>query len=307
MGDEFETIRIGTRRSALARAQTAIVAAALRAARRDVRIDIVPMASRGDTLRGPLSATGGKGLFCAALEDALRAGHIDLAVHSAKDLPVPLAEGMTLAAVPRRGDPRDALVSPAGGPPRTLRHGARVGTSSVRRAVQLRAMRPDVAIVALRGNVETRMAKVLDARGDERLDAAVLAMAGLERLGLTRQWADVIFPLRPETFVPAAGQGTLAVETLATHALADELGACDDGDARQALTAERGLLERLGADCHSCVGVHVARGGGLWHGQAMATDAGGEPVRVDAACERPDELPGLLAERLARAGASARY
>ncbi|MFW6133630.1 MAG: hydroxymethylbilane synthase, partial [Planctomycetota bacterium] len=212
------TIRLGTRRSALARAQADIVATALRRAWPEATVETLVFSTRGDARSGPLREVGGKGLFCTALEDALRDGRVDLAVHSAKDLPAKLDGDMVLAAVPVRGDPRDALVSPQGGAPEDLPAGARVGTGSPRRAAQLRAIRDDLAIVPLRGNVDTRLAKVLDDR--EALDAAVLAATGLERLGLMQRRAGCIRPLEVERFVPAAGQGALAVEVHADRAAA---------------------------------------------------------------------------------------
>ena len=261
-------------------AQSRIVAEALRSCHPHLEVELVPIVTRGDGTAGELGAVGGKGLFTAELEEALRAGTIDLAVHSAKDLPAVMAQDLAVVAVPARADPRDALVSRAGWTLAQLPEGARVGTGSVRRREQLRAIRGDLRIVPLRGNVDSRLRKALaDERADaERLDAVVLAMAGMLRSGLAEKHADNIQPLDVDDFIPAAGQGALAVQAAADNGeIAELVSHIDDAGSHQALLAERRVLRVLGADCHSCVAVHIAPEGGGWCGYAAAArpDGGG--------------------------------
>ena len=230
----MDVIRIASRASQLALAQSRLVAELI-SAKLGVRAEIVPMLTRGDTTAGALTAMGGKGLFTAELEAALRQGRVDIAVHSAKDLPADLPGDMSIVACPPRSDPRDALVRPDGASA-DLPAGARVGTSSHRRAAQVLRRWPTARIVPLRGNVETRLGKVLTGE----LDAAVLAMAGLIRTGLTQRHAGQIHPLALEDFIPAAGQGVLAVQAITENvALAAKLAAIDHPPSRQALLAER--------------------------------------------------------------------
>jgi hydroxymethylbilane synthase len=246
------TVRIATRGSALALTQARLVAEALERAL-GARAEIVPVRTEGDRLaEAPLAPLGGKGLFVKELEAALLSGRADLAVHSAKDLPARLAPGTELAALPERGDPRDAL---AGARLDALRPGARVGTGSLRRRAQLLALRRDLEVVPLRGNVETRLRR----RDEIGLDAVVLACAGLERLGL----ADRIDErLDPERIVPAVGQGTLAVQAREGEALARELGALDHAETRLATEAERAFLVRLAGDCNVPLAAYARVAGG---------------------------------------------
>ncbi|HSJ64821.1 MAG TPA: hydroxymethylbilane synthase [Gemmatimonadaceae bacterium] len=234
---------VGTRGSALALAQTATVVAALRTSRPNVSCEIRRITTKGDVMRDvPLATIGGRGVFADAIEDALRAGEIDFAVHSAKDLPSTTSAGLTIAAAPEREDPRDVLVSRAGNL-RDLPAGARVGTSSQRRACQLLAARPDLRIRDLRGNVDTRLRK-LDAG---EYDAIVLAGAGLRRLGLADRVTEW---LAPHTMLPAPGQGALAIECREDDAeIRRLLAPLDHEPTATALAAERGFLARLGAGC----------------------------------------------------------
>ncbi|GBD22432.1 Porphobilinogen deaminase [bacterium HR29] len=236
------TLRLGTRGSALARAQTELVLAALRRAIPDISVEVVTVATRGD-LDQTSPVREGSGWFTTALQEALREGRVDLAIHSYKDLPTARPEGLVIAAVPLREDPRDALVSYSGQPLRALPAGARIGTGSPRRAVQLTAIRPDVEVVPMRGNVDTRIRKV---RAGE-VDAAVLALAGLRRLGLEKEAAQVF---GPEEMLPAPAQGALAVECRADddEALA-AARAIDDPVLRATVGAERAFLARLEAGC----------------------------------------------------------
>jgi hydroxymethylbilane synthase len=232
-------LRIATRGSPLAVAQSGLVARALEQAL-GVETELVRIQTTGDRLRGPLAAVGGKGLFVKEVEEALLDGRAELAVHSAKDLPARLAPGLLLAAFPERGDPRDALVGACFD---ALPAGARVGTGSLRRAAQLRAARPDLAIEPLRGNVETRLRKL----ADDGLAAVVLACAGLDRLGLGGRIAERLAPAR---LLPAVAQGTLALEAREGSALAADLAVLDHAPTRAAARAERAFLERLAGDCN---------------------------------------------------------
>jgi hydroxymethylbilane synthase len=238
-----KTLRVGTRGSALARSQTGLVVDAL-----GVPADVVPISTSGDRSTATLRELGGTGVFVSALRAALLAGEIDVAVHSCKDLPVAAADGIALAAVPRREDPRDALVARDGLTLAQLPPGSRVGTGSPRRAAQLRALGLGLDVVDLRGNVDTRVGKVESGE----LDAVVLAHAGLRRLGREDVITELLDPLQ---LLPAPAQGALAVECRAgderVHAL---LRALDDPDSRAAITAERAVLAGLGAGCSAPVG-----------------------------------------------------
>lgn len=242
---------VGTRGSALALTQTTAVCAAVRGLRPGTRVRLERITTKGDVLTDvPLSVLGGRGVFVDAIEEALREERIDLAVHSAKDLPSTIAPDLAIAAFLERADPRDVLISRAG-TLAELPRGARVGTSSQRRACQLRAARPDVETVDLRGNVDTRLRK-LDA-GD--YDAIVLAAAGLQRLGLTDRVTEWL-PF--ELMLPAPGQGALAIEVRASDAaLRSLLRPLAHAPTEAALLAERAFLARLGAGCAAAVGAYA--------------------------------------------------
>jgi hydroxymethylbilane synthase len=247
-------LRIGTRGSALALAQSGQTAKRIEAL--GLRTELVVIRTTGDRLTDvSLAKVGGKGLFLKELEEALLAGEIDLAIHSMKDVPAQLGQEFSLAAVTRRADVRDVLVAadaardagshgtdacPA--PLRRLRPGSRVGTGSLRRRAQLAALRPDLAVLPMRGNVDTRLRKL--AAGD--VDAVVLAAAGIERLGLDVRAE----PLEPDLFLPAPGQGALAIEVRRSdHELHERLAPLHDGATSAACTAERAFLLELGASC----------------------------------------------------------
>ena len=237
------TLIVGTRGSRLARRQTESVVALLRERCPDCRFDVRIISTTGDVRQQPLSEISGEGVFTKELETALLAGEIDIAVHSLKDLPTDIAHGLAVAAVTRREDPRDALVSRDRTPLAKLPRGARIGTGSVRRAAQLRLLRPDVKPVPIRGNVDTRLAKVES--GD--VDAVIVAAAALSRLGWLDRAAELI-PL--EAMLPAPGQGALAVETRADDAeVLRIVASIDDRDSRLATAAERAFLRRLGGGC----------------------------------------------------------
>ncbi|WP_309109627.1 hydroxymethylbilane synthase [Saccharothrix sp.] len=240
------TLRIGTRGSALALAQTGHVADALRAAGADV--EIVTISTPGDRSSAPIAEIG-VGVFTSALRDALANGEIDVAVHSYKDLPTARDPRLSLAAVPPREDPRDALVARDGLTLGELPAGARVGTGSPRRAAQLEALGLGLEVVALRGNVDTRIRKV----NDGELDAVVLARAGIARLGRT---AEITETLEPIQMLPAPAQGALAVECRVDDVDTEHLlrSTLDDSASRAAVAAERALLAALEAGCSAPVG-----------------------------------------------------
>jgi hydroxymethylbilane synthase len=290
--------RLGTRGSALALTQARLVAGALAAAHPGVAVEIVTITTKGDVRTDvPLSAIGGAGVFAAELAAALRAGTVDFAVHSAKDLPSTLPADMALAAFPEREDPRDVLVSRAG----TLRElpaRARVGTSSPRRAAMLRAARPDLLLRDVRGNVDTRLRK-LDAG---EYDAIVLAAAGLRRLGLIARATE---HLDPADMLPQVGQGAIAVEVRAGDAAAAALVAVlDHARTRAAVVAERAFLARLGAGCAAPTGAHATLlGDGTVAVEGMIGHADGRAVRrrivgplVDAPALGRAVAEALLAE-----------
>ncbi len=289
-------LRLGTRASRLARGQSQQVADRLTelTGRTVVLVDIV---TKGDSTTAPLHTLGGQGVFTSALREALLAGQIDFAVHSLKDLPTAPADGLTLAAIPERVDPRDALVARDGLTLGELPTGATVGTGSLRRSAQIRALGLGVELVGLRGNVDTRLAKVTSGA----LDAVVLACAGLHRIGL----ADVITEaLDPIAVLPAPGQGALAIEARADDAATlDLLKPLDHHYSRISVTAERALLATLEAGCSSPVGALaevVEAEDGLeisLRGSVTAID-GSDSVRLSATGPLTDAVG--VGERLAR-------
>lgn len=278
-----DTIRLGTRRSLLARAQSRLVADALaRAADRPV--DLVDVTTQGDVDPSPLTDIGGTGVFVSALRDALLSGRVDVAVHSLKDLPTAAPDGIRLAAVPARADVRDALVGPvslAG-----LAPGARIGTGSPRRAAVLASW--GLQPVAVRGNVDTRLAMV----ADNDLDGVVLALAGLTRLAR----ADVpMVVLDPAEMVPAPGQGALAVETRADAPddLVAAVATLDDPATRAAVVAERAVLARLEAGCSAPVGALARAEASALTLHARTWSADGSVVVDARAAGTPDQAAVL--------------
>ena len=275
-------MRIGTRASALALAQARQVAALLGAG------ELVHISTTGDRRQGPSSD---KERWVRELDAALLAGEIDCAVHSAKDVPARLPDGVVIAAVPERADPRDALCGAAS--LAALAPSARVGTSSLRRTAQLRALRPDVEVVELRGNVDTRLRRL--AEGD--YDAIVLALAGLERLERGNEGVAL------DELVPAAGQGCLAVTTRAGEE--SLVAPIDDAPSARALAAERAVVRTLDADCHTPVGAFASS---LPDGQLALRAFVGAPdgsawVRDELEGADAESLGAEVAERLLAAGA----
>ena len=237
---------IGSRGSQLALWQSRWVAAELAKLGFETRIEIIH--TTGDKITDvPLSKVGTKGLFTKEIEEALLDGSVDLAVHSLKDMPTDLPEGLTLAAIPEREDPRDAVI---GAKLSDLKQGARVGTSSLRRAAQLRQHRPDLIIESVRGTVDTRLRK----QAEGQFDSIILASAGLHRLG----WQDRIAELlEPEFMIPAVGQGALAIETLTQGAGLEACRKLDHAATRACVTAERAVLKELGGGCQVPLGAYA--------------------------------------------------
>lgn len=292
--------RLGTRASTLATTQSQTVADALqRATGRDVRL--VEVTTFGDTSRAHLSEIGGTGVFAAALRQAVLDGEVDLAVHSLKDLPTAPVVGLVVAAVPEREDPRDVLVARDGLTLASLPPGARIGTGSPRRQAQLLAVRPDLRVEPVRGNVDRRLGMVADGT----LDAVVLAYAGLRRIGRD---SAVTHVLQPEQVLPAPGQGALAVECRSDDTeLVAALALLDHAPSRWAVTAERSLLAALEAGCTAPVGALAQVSGGRLSLEAVAAATDGSLVlrrTLAGAADDPAGLGAALAAQLLDDGAA---
>jgi hydroxymethylbilane synthase len=289
-------IVIGSRGSALALWQARHVAARLQELGEETRIEIIK--TTGDRMQEiSLITEGGKGLFTKEIEEALLAGSIDVAVHSMKDVPTEIPDGLTIAAIPERENPQDALV---GCSLAELKQGSRVGTSSPRRASQLHALGRGLLIETLRGNVDTRLRKL----DEGRHDAIVLAAAGLRRLG----WEDRIRELiPPEVMCPAAGQGALAIETRDDGGDAFCLmRKLDDGSARASVEAERALLTALGGGCQVPIGAHARVHHDVIRLIAMvASPDGSRLIRGEAMGMEPAQVGAELGEKLLAQGARA--
>lgn len=297
--DDVQAVILGTRGSKLALAQAEIVRAALVERRPGLQVQIEVITTRGDVVQDrPLSEVGGNGVFVRGIEAALQDGRIDMAVHSAKDLPSELGAGMTIAAYLPRADARDVLVSRHGESLRELRPGAIVGTSSPRRACFVRAMRPDVVVEDIRGNVDTRLRKL----GEGRYDAIVLAAAGLVRLGLgerASEWLD------PEVMVPAVGQGALAIEVRESDGAAVALAASlNDAATFAAVAAERAFLAALGGGCSLPIAAHATldRDGLRIVGMIGSADKVIKGERVGSASDVVGLGRGLAADLLEQGG-----
>ncbi|MDQ0209883.1 MULTISPECIES: hydroxymethylbilane synthase [Arthrobacter] len=318
------TVRIGTRASKLALTQSQQAADQL-AAVGGFPVELVRIKTEGDVRTGSLSQMGGTGVFVAALRDALLENACDVAVHSLKDLPTGAAPGLTIAATPKRVDVRDALCARDGLKLADLPAGSRVGTGSPRRAAQLRAARPDLDVVDIRGNVDTRLGRVPGLAGNAEdspgdLDAVVLAAAGLERISRL----DVVTEFfETDVMLPAPGQGSLAIECRTADApgqsdsaegsqgaLAQALAALNDEDTRLAVTAERAVLARLEAGCAAPVGAYAYRKGSMLYLEAVVCAVDGSAsVREKKASDGLTEVGATLlgievAELLLSAGAA---
>ncbi|CAN5498184.1 hydroxymethylbilane synthase [soil metagenome] len=297
-------IRIGTRRSLLARTQSEHVAVALRTAL-GCDVELVEVTTEGDLSSAPLASMGGTGVFVSALRDALLRGEVDLAVHSLKDLPTTPHEQIALAGVPTREDSRDVVVARDGLTLGELPAGARIGTGSPRRTAQLHALGLGFDVVGIRGNVDTRIKKVFAGE----VDAVVLARAGLARLGRMDEVTEVLDPLQ---MLPAPGQGALAVECRADDDLAVLVrDAIDDPSTRAAVTAERAVLAALEAGCSAPVGAlaEIAEGDEgdeLWLRAVALSLDGAVSIRRSASGlpENADKVGRGLAEEMLDDGAS---
>jgi hydroxymethylbilane synthase len=303
-------VRIGSRPSRLALAQTEIVRSHLASIVPDLSAEVVEIRTSGDRMASAsLAGVGGKGLFIRELEQALLEKRIDLAVHSMKDLPAVLEPQFRIAAVSEREDPRDVLVTGDGGALASLANGARLGTSSLRRRFQVLKANPGLQISPLRGNVDTRLQRVKEGA----LEGIVIAMAGLRRLG---HGIDVrLTPLDERDFIPAGGQAVLAIETLANISspqLDRALALLNDSHARYETTAERAFLAAIGASCATPVGVKatvakdtVSLRAILFSrdGSAEMTDEVEEPLDVDLAPSAAQSLGARLGERMVAHGA----
>ena len=294
-------VRLGTRGSRLALVQCEQVAAALRA--HGARVEVVVIRTSGDRLaQVALADFGGKALFVKEIEEALLAGQVDVGVHSLKDMPAALPAGLLLAAFPIREDPADVLLTRGPGGWDGLSRGARVGTSSLRRRALVLARRPDLRPEPIRGNVETRIEKL----GAGACDATILAAAGLRRLGLAPPH---LTALPVDEFVPAVGQGILAVEAReADREVLELLGRLDDTRSRSEALAERAFLERLGADCHTPVAGHARHEGSALTMTGIVASLDGMTVLRWQATGRPPEAEQLgasVARELLAKGAKA--
>jgi hydroxymethylbilane synthase len=287
-------IVIGTRGSALARWQAAEIGRLLRAAHPGLEVSEKIVVTQGDRVQtGPVIDLGGKGVWVKEIEEGLLAREIDLAVHSMKDVPAELAPGLAIVAVPTRADPRDAIVSRDGGGLAALPPGSRIGTSSLRRVCQVRAARTDVSVEILRGNVDTRLRKVADGV----VDAAVLASAGLDRLGFASRIAERLDATR---MLPAIGQGALALEARSDDERVVALcRALADPAAEVTTTAERALLAGLGVGCRTPVAGHAT----LAEGRVTLAGLVGRPDASEMIRETVTGAPGdaaALGTELAR-------
>ena len=297
----MQKLRIATRRSRLALWQAEHVAALLRAAHDGLEVELVPMVTEGDRiLDRALAEIGGKGLFIKELEVAMYEERADLAVHSMKDVPADLPEGMTLASVLERADPHDAFVSNRFTGLDALPQGARVGTSSLRRQCQLRHARPDLEVIQLRGNVDTRLRKL----DEGQYDAIILAAAGLKRLGLDERIAALV---PTEASLPAVGQGVIGIECRAQDEVTKHLvGALEHGPTRTCLDAERAFAARLQGSCQSPVAGFAEFDGDRLRLRGLVGAPDGSQLFTDEAhgdASGAVALGDALASRLLEAGA----
>ncbi|OXS57925.1 hydroxymethylbilane synthase [Cohnella sp. CIP 111063] len=303
----MRNIIVGSRQSALALTQTNQTIQLLKElCERDnlpFTFEVKPIVTRGDRILDvTLSKVGGKGLFVKEIEEALLNGQIDMAIHSMKDMPFELPEGLVIGAIPRREDPRDCIVSRGGKPLAELPQGARIGTSSLRRSAQLQAYRPDFKIESIRGNIDTRLRKL----EEEGFDAILLAAAGLHRMG----WKDRITEyLSPEICLPAVGQGALAIECRGGDGeLLDLLGRLNDQATARAVEAERRLLGLLNGGCQVPIGAYARletdnADGDLTLEGLVASPDGRRLLRESASGPDPLQVGSHAAEALLSRGA----
>lgn len=274
----MKLIRVATRKSALALAQTRRFIAQLKALHPGLEVEELQVTTTGDrVLDRPLAEVGGKGLFLKELEEELLRGGADLAVHSLKDVPPDLPPGLSIVCVPEREDPRDVLVTRGARSLLELPPGARIGTSSLRRAVQVRLLRGDVEVVSVRGNVGTRLSKCQNGE----VDAVLLARAGLNRLELTGSEEGLVFTdLSPAEVLPAVGQGALGIECSSLRQdLVELLARLASPEATIAVAAERGLMKEIEGDCRTPVAAYAVRDGAELYLRGFLSDVEGTEVR----------------------------
>lgn len=297
---ERSTLVLGTRGSKLAVHQSEWVQARLKELAPHVAVTLRRIRTSGDMILDvPLAKIGGKGLFVKEIEEALLSGEIDLAVHSMKDVPTVLPAGLDLLCIPRREDPRDALISRDGRRFKDLPHGAKVGTSSLRRQAQLLQARPDLSIIMLRGNLDTRLRKLREGQ----FDAIVLAAAGLRRLGWEQEITEY---LPPEISLPAIGQGALGIEGRRDdHFVRSLLSDLDHAPTRTMVLAERALLHRLQGGCQVPIAAHATVTGSDVTLEGLVASVDGKDMirdRVQGTVTDPESMGIQLAERLLARG-----
>lgn len=292
------TLRLGTRRSALARAQSGQIAVRMEATHPGLKVELVTFETAGDLHQGALWEKGGKGLFTQELEAGLLDGSLDFAVHSLKDLPVVIAAGTEIAAYPLREDPRDVLVSEVATSVDDLPQGAVVLTGSLRRRAQLLSLRPDLRVEAIRGNIDTRVRKWRE----QNAGGVILAAAGLHRLGLEAP----AHPLDPVRFLPAPGQGILALQARSGSEAARLCAALDHLPSRRAAEAERAVVARFGGDCTLPLAAHAGEldGGGMRMAALLALPDGSRAARGEAIGPDPASVAAACGEALERDGAA---
>ena len=293
-------IRVGTRGSRLALAQTEIALAALRSAQLQVQFEIVTISTKGDVDKRPLFTMDEKGIFEKEVNDAVKAGEVEFAVHSLKDVPSDLSEDLVVACIPKRARPNDVLVTSNGNNLRDLARGSSVGTSSLRRAIQIMKMRPDLNVRPIRGNVETRVKKVMNGE----YDAVVLAEAGLCRIGMEDK---IVERFKVTEFVPAPGQGAIAIVCKRDNKkVAQLLRSIEDARSRGEVLAERALIERVEGGCRFPLGaVATTRKDTLTLYASVFSADGTKHIKASKAgrAEEPEKLGNAVADMLIKQGA----
>ncbi len=293
-------LRLGTRKSALALAQSSWVKERIEVYWPDVKVDLRKISTRGDKiLNVPLAKVGGKGLFVKEIEDAILRGDADIAVHSLKDVPSELPEGLEVTIFPRREDPRDAVISRDGLKLEELPRGAKIGTSSLRRMAQLKATRPDLEIASLRGNLDTRLRKL----DNGQYDAIILAAAGLRRLGMEQRITQL---LDPKVMLPAVGQGALGIEFRSKDTEVRQiLSSIHHDETAICVKAERAFLAKLEGGCQfPLAALAQLKGDTLYIEGMLGNEAGTVVIRMDreGTPDRPEFLGTALGEEVLAAG-----